>query len=106
MSYVLTHRTSDYDKWIQRNMARIEESGIRAAQQANAPIPTWFQPWTKKDVTDIVAKGYFEAYLEIEKRANTWSARLRRYASGLISGIVIAILGLLAAWVMGLIGFK
>jgi hypothetical protein len=41
-----------------------------------------------------------------EKRENTWSARLRRYAGGLISGVILAILGVLVMWAMGLIGLK
>jgi len=97
--------------WIRRiaaeNANRIAESGVRAAQQADAPVPAWFGPWTKKEeLVNILAEGSLKAYLEIQKRENTWSSRFRKGLGWFVGGLILAIVGVLVAWAMGLIGFK
>jgi len=84
-------------------------SGVSAALTASADA-TWFQSWAVKELPDILAQSQFEAMTRFdelkENRENAWSARLRRGAGWLIGGIVLALISFLAAWGMGLIGFK
>ena len=84
-------------------------SGVSAALEANTD-PTWFKSWARSELPDVLAQSQLKALTlfdeQKEKRENTWSARLRRYAGGLISGVILAILGVLVMWTMGLIGLK
>lgn len=84
-------------------------SGVAAALEANAPS-NWFMDWAKTQLPDVLAQSQLKALTlfdeQKDKRENTWSARLRRYTSGLVSGLILAMLGVLVMWAMGLIGFK
>ena len=85
--------------------AMITGSGVSAARQANAPYD-WFVGWAKEDLPDLVAQGNIKAHIELEKRENTWPARLRKGAAWFIGGVILAMVGVLVMWAMGLIGFK
>jgi len=82
-----------------------QASCVRATQQGHAD-PSWFTKWAKKELPDLVAQGNIRAQIELEKRENTWPARLRRGAAWLIGGVILTIVGVLVMWVMVLIGFK
>ena len=89
--------------------ARIEKSGVRAAQEVKAD-PAWFQSWAKKDLPDLLAQSQLKAMRSLsedkDRKENMWSERLRRNAGGLVSGIILAVLSVLIAWAMGIVGFK
>ena len=85
--------------------AMITTSALNAARQANAPHE-WFVHWAKTQLPDLVAEGNIKAHNELEKRENTWPARLRKGAAWFIGGAILAIVGVLVIWAMGLIGFK
>jgi hypothetical protein len=97
------------DEIAAENAIRIQESGVRAAEESNADS-TWFQSWAERELPDLLAQGQLKALNlfeeQQEKKENTLPARLRRYASGLISGVILTILSILVAWAMGLVGFK
>jgi hypothetical protein len=84
-------------------------SGVSAALTASADA-TWFRTWAVKELPDILAQSQFEAMTRFDelkqKQENAWPARLRRGLVWLISGIVLALISVLAAWGMGIIGFK
>lgn len=84
-------------------------SGVSAALEANTD-PTWFKSWARSELPDVLAQSQLKALTifeeQKEKRENTWSARLRRNAGGLVLGIILAALTVLVTWAMGLIGFK
>ena len=81
--------------------AMITASGVSAARQANAPYD-WFVDWAKEDLPDLVAQGNIRAYIELEKRENTWLSRAKKafwYVVGIIATAIVT-------YYVALAGFK
>jgi len=83
----------------------VSTSGITTTFVGTDPT-SWFKTWAEEELPDLFAQGQLTTFEIIKNQEDRWSARLRRYAGGLISGLILAILSILIAWAMGLIGFK
>jgi len=81
--------------------AMITASGVSAARQANAPYD-WFVDWAKEDLPNLVAQGNIKAYIELERRENTWLSRAKKafwYVVGIIATAIVT-------YYVALAGFK
>lgn len=97
--------------------ARVETSGIRAAQEANADYG-WFTAWAQNQLPpilqntlapilkDSVKQGFIEGHEYVEKdreqKEHTWSTRIKKACLFIVALIVTAIVGYLLA----LLGLK
>jgi len=83
----------------------VSTSGVTTTFVGTDPT-SWFKTWAEEELPDLFAQGQLKTLEIIRNQEDRWSARLRRYAGGLISGLILAILSILIAWAMGLIGFR